>query len=32
MAYITGMRRNKSEYTPEFVVSVDEETCIGCAR
>lgn len=32
MAFITGLRRNKTEYTPEFIVSIDDETCIGCAR
>lgn len=32
MAYITGLRRNKTEYTPEFIKAIDEETCIGCAR
>jgi len=32
MAYITGLRRDKSEYTPQFIKSIDEETCIGCGR
>ncbi|ABQ25407.1 ferredoxin III, nif-specific [Geotalea uraniireducens] len=32
MAYITGLRRNKTEYTPEFIKTIDAETCIGCAR
>lgn len=32
MAYITGLRRNKTEYTPQFIVAIDEETCIGCGR
>ena len=32
MAYITGLRRNKTEWTPQFIVSIDEETCIGCGR
>ena len=32
MAYITGLRRDKTEYTPQFVKSIDEETCIGCGR
>ena len=32
MAYITGLRRDKSEYTPQFVVAIDDETCIGCGR
>ncbi len=32
MGYITGTRRNMTEYTPQFVMSIDEETCIGCGR
>jgi hypothetical protein len=28
MAYITGLRRDKTEYTPQFIVGIDEETCI----
>jgi len=32
MAYITGLTRDKKEWTPQFIVSIDEETCIGCGR
>ena len=32
MAYITGLTKNKKEWTPEFIVSIDAETCIGCGR
>jgi Nif-specific ferredoxin III len=32
MAYITGLTRNKTEWTPEFVMTLDEEVCIGCGR
>ena len=32
MAYITGMRRDKSEIHPQFIVAIDKETCIGCGR
>lgn len=32
MAYITGLTRDKKEWTPQFVVSIDEGTCIGCGR
>jgi Nif-specific ferredoxin III len=32
MAYITGLTRNKKEWTPEFVMTLDEEVCIGCGR
>jgi Nif-specific ferredoxin III len=32
MAYITGLTRDKSEWTPEFVKSIDDELCIGCGR
>jgi Nif-specific ferredoxin III len=32
MAYITGLTRDKQEWTPEFVKSIDDELCIGCGR
>jgi len=32
MAYITGTRKDGSEYTPEFVASIDKDACIGCGR
>jgi Nif-specific ferredoxin III len=32
MGYITGIRRNGSEYTPQFIKGIEEETCIGCGR
>jgi Nif-specific ferredoxin III len=32
MAFITGLTKNKKEWTPQFIVSIDGETCIGCGR
>lgn len=32
MAYITGLTKDKHEWTPQFIVSIDEEACIGCGR
>ncbi len=32
MATITGLTRDKQEWTPEFVMTLDEELCIGCGR
>jgi len=32
MAYITGLTRDKHEWTPQFVKAIDEELCIGCGR
>ncbi len=32
MAYITGLTKDKHEWTPQFVVAIDEENCIGCGR
>src|SRR6185369_1090265 len=32
MAYITGLRGDRTEYTPQFIKSIDDETCIGCGR
>ena len=32
MAYITGFTRDKKEWIPRFVKSIDDELCIGCGR
>ncbi len=32
MAYITGLTKDKHEWIPQFIVSIDEELCIGCGR
>ena len=32
MAYITGLTRDKHEWTPQFVKTIDDELCIGCGR
>jgi len=32
MAYITGLTRDKHEWTPQFVKSIDVDLCIGCGR
>ena len=32
MAYITGLTRDKKEWIPQFVKSIDKELCIGCGR
>lgn len=32
MAYITGLTRGKTEWTPMFVKGVDDNKCIGCGR
>jgi Nif-specific ferredoxin III len=32
MSYITGLTRGKKEWTPRFVMSVDDGKCIGCGR
>jgi len=32
MPYVTGLTRGKSEWTPRYVMSADEEKCIGCGR
>jgi len=29
---ITGITRGGSEWTPSFVVALDQSTCIGCGR
>ena len=32
MAFVTGLTRNKQPWTPEFISSIDSESCIGCGR
>ncbi len=32
MGYITGLTRDKHEWTPQFVKAIDEDLCIGCGR
>ena len=32
MAYITGLTRDKKEWIPQFVKSIDRDICIGCGR
>lgn len=32
MSYITGLTKGKNEWTPQFIVAIDDETCIGCGR
>jgi len=32
MGYITGLTRDKHEWTPQFVKAIDEGLCIGCGR
>ena len=32
MSMITGMTRGGSEWGPAFIVSLNQETCIGCGR
>ena len=32
MAWVTGLTKGKQEWIPKFVVSVDDEKCIGCGR
>jgi Nif-specific ferredoxin III len=32
MAYITGLTKDKQEWTPKFISALDEEACIGCGR
>ena len=32
MAYVTGLTRGKREWTPRYVMRVDDEKCIGCGR
>ena len=32
MAYITGLTKDKHEWTPQFIKAIDRELCIGCGR
>ncbi len=32
MTMITGLTRGGASYTPEFVVALNQGTCIGCGR
>ena len=32
MAYITGLTRDRNEWTPQFVMAIDKGVCIGCGR
>lgn len=32
MSMITGLTRGGVEYTPEFVMAIDQGNCIGCGR
>ena len=32
MGVITGLTRDKKEWIPQFVTSIDKELCIGCGR
>ncbi|MBB1486466.1 ferredoxin III, nif-specific [Oceanospirillum sediminis] len=32
MSVITGLTRDGTSWTPEFVVHLDDTTCIGCGR
>lgn len=32
MSNITGLTRGGTPWTPEFVVTLDPKTCIGCGR
>ena len=32
MSMITGITRGGSEWVPAFIVSLNQETCIGCGR
>jgi Nif-specific ferredoxin III len=32
VAFITGLTRDKQSWTPEFISSIDRESCIGCGR
>jgi Nif-specific ferredoxin III len=32
MPFLTGLTRDKSEWTPTFIESIDPEKCIGCGR
>jgi len=32
MAFLTGLTKGKTEWTPTFIESIDHEKCIGCGR
>lgn len=32
MSEITGLTRGGSEWTPTFIVALNDQTCIGCGR
>ncbi len=32
MSNITGITRGGTEYTPEFIMTLDQTKCIGCGR
>ena len=32
MSMITGLTRGGAAYTPEFVMEIDQNNCIGCGR
>lgn len=32
MAYITGLTKDRKEWTPQFIKAIDDELCIGCGR
>jgi Nif-specific ferredoxin III len=32
MAYLTGLTKGGTPWTPTFVESIDDEKCIGCGR
>ena len=32
MAFLTGLTKGKTEWTPTFIDSIDAEKCIGCGR
>ena len=32
MSNITGITRGGTEYTPEFILDLDQSKCIGCGR
>jgi Nif-specific ferredoxin III len=32
MAYITGLTKDKHEWTPQFIKAIEKDLCIGCGR
>jgi Nif-specific ferredoxin III len=32
MAYITGVTKGGGTWTPEFIMSINNDSCIGCGR